>query len=329
MQIKEITAETTVSGQYLILENQLRAAKNGSNYLAMKVGDPTGELPVKFWGADEELFNQLAVGRVLQFLEINPKSYRGQIQIDLDSKNKELYRVIPEEEVNYGDFLPQTPVNVSHYWQFVLDTIEGMATDYLKQVLQYFFKDRQFVSEFLRVPAALKRHHVYIGGLLEHTVSVTRLCKEAANYYPLVNRDLLLAGAILHDIGKVKTYKVGKGFEGTTEGKLIGHLVLGIQMVTTAAESVSARLPDSEETQRLKNSLLHLLISHHGIMEWGSPVEPLTIEACILHHLDNLDAQTTKFLAVIANQAPEAEWAAYDPALGRSIYLSNIPKEVI
>jgi 3'-5' exoribonuclease len=173
------------------------------------------------------------------------------------------------------------------------------------------------------VPAALKRHHVYIGGLLEHTAGVLALCEAAARLYPLVDRELLLTGAILHDVGKVSSYKVARSFEGTDEGKLLGHLVLGVQMVAEHIERLRAEAGDRERgfPEELRLCLEHLLISHHGIMEWGSPVEPVSLEACLLHHADNMDAQATKFLSALrAHQPTTGLWTNYDAAVGRSVY---------
>lgn len=318
MGIKDLSDLKSVSGQFLIAENQLRTAKNGSSYLAMKITDPTGELSVKIWDADEELYRRLEVGRIIEINNLVPKIFKDQIQLEWEGKNQEVFRLIPESEADYSKFLPKAPGNLTVYWNYLLEIISSVKEDHLKKLLKFFFDNQDFVVNFLRMPAALKRHHAYIGGLLEHTAGVTALCKAAVDYYPFVNRDLLLTGAILHDIGKTKTYKFERGFDGTDEGKLIGHLILGVKLVEEACEKVF-----SESGLTLKNCLIHLLVSHHGIMEWGSPVEPLTIEACILHHADNMDAQVNKFLAIIRGQRPDQEWAPFDPGLGRSIYLGG------
>ena len=323
MQIKEITADKPVQGQFLILENQLRVAKNGYAYLALKIGDPTGELAVKIWSADEDLYQQLEVGRVISVDGIQPKTYRDQIQLDWDGKNRQCFAVVAENEVDYARFLPHTPGNTAEYWDYLSRIFAGIREPLLQKTLSHFFDNPVFRSEFLRVPAALKRHHAYIGGLLEHTAGVVAMCEAAASYYPLVNRDLLLTGAALHDIGKVRTYHIGKTIEGTEAGKLLGHLVLGVEMVREAFGGLSDPASVSPDAVKIQNSLIHLLVSHHGIMEWGSPVEPLTLEACILHHADNMDAQVTKFLTVIRGHRSGGEWAIFDTGLGRSVYLGN------
>lgn len=323
MEVKEIVGNSLVSGQYLILENQIRSAKNGSSYLAMKIGDQTGELAVKIWHADSQLYENLTVGKVVELKNIRAKIFKEQLQLEWEGNNAGAFRLLSDAEVDYSNFLPRSPGNLTEYWQFLNEQIQKVDEPRLGKILRHFFEDQSFAAQFRIVPAALKRHHAYIGGLLEHTAGVTALCRAAADYYPLVDRDLLLTGAMLHDIGKVKTYQLEKNIEGTDEGKLIGHLILGVQMVEAAIAKCLTH--DTEpEIRRLRNSLLHLLVSHHGIMEWGSPIEPLTIEACILHHADNMDAQVQKFLTLIRGRSSDNPWAPYDPGLGKSIFLGGL-----
>lgn len=323
MVIKEITGSKPVSGEYLIVENQLRIAKNGSSYLALKIADQTGEMAAKVWDADESLFQRLEVGKIIELRNVQPKHYKDQIQLEWDAKNKEAFKLRSDLGVDFNRFVPHAPGNLSAYLDYIVKVIQEIGEPSLKRILNVFFENQDFVNNFIKVPAALKRHHVYIGGLLEHTAGVTKLCQAAASYYPMVNQDLLLTGAILHDIGKTRTYIIERGFEGTDQGKLIGHLVLGVSMVEQAITNLfGSRAEDIGDPVLL--SLIHLLVSHHGIMEWGSPVEPLTLEACILHHADNMDAQIVKFLTVIHNQGSEKDWALFDPGIGRSIYLKGL-----
>jgi len=323
VEIKDITGNIPVSGEYLIVENQLRTAKNGSNYLALKIADQTGEMAAKVWDADETLYQKLEAGKIIKLSNIYPKLFKDQIQLEWEAKSSGVFELVADSKADYSKFLPHAPGNLAEQWNYISKTIQEINEPSLKKVLKVFFDDRDFVNLFIKVPAALKRHHVYIGGLLEHTAGVTAICQAAAVYYPFVNKELLLSGAILHDIGKTKTYKLERGFEGTDQGKLIGHLVLGVNMIERAIfDLFGNRAEDANDP--LLMSLIHLLVSHHGIMEWGSPVEPLTLEACILHHADNMDAQVTKFLTIIRNQSHENAWAAFDPGLERSIFLKGI-----
>lgn len=327
MEIKTINGSRPVSGKYLIIENQLRTAKNGSNYLALKIADHTGEMSAKVWDADETLYRRLEVGKIIELCNIQPKLFKDQIQLEWEAKNSGAFKLVPDSEADFSKFLPHAPGNLAEYWNYISETIREINEPSLKKVLNVFFDDRDFVNQFIQVPAAIKRHHVYIGGLLEHTAGVLAICRAAADYYPLVNKDLLLSGAIVHDIGKTKTYRIERGFDGTDQGKLIGHLILGVNMIEQAIfDLFGNRAEDLGDPILL--SLVHLLVSHHGIMEWGSPVEPLTLEACILHHADNMDAQIGKFLTVIHNQDQEASWSAFDPGLGRSIFLKGLSGKI-
>ncbi|HBF37488.1 MAG TPA: hypothetical protein DDW50_09230 [Firmicutes bacterium] len=324
MEIKEITGNGSVSGQFLILENQIRTSKNGSSYLALKIGDQTGQLAVKIWHADEQLFQRLDVGKVIEVKNIKSKTFKDQVQLEWEGNNTHAFQLLTDAEIDYSKFLPRSPGDLSEYWRFIEEQVDGTRDPLLQKVLAVFFKDEAFAARFRIAPAAIKRHHAYIGGLLEHTAGVTAICKAAADYYPMVNRDLLISGSLLHDIGKVKTYQWERNIEGTDEGKLIGHLVLGVQMVEAAFTHSLGMDEAGEKFQQLKNSLLHLLVSHHGIMEWGSPIEPLTLEACLLHHADNMDAQVQKYLSLIRGQNTESRWTAYDPSLGKSIFLGAL-----
>lgn len=317
MFIKDITGNQMVNGLFLIVDSQLRMAKNGTRYLSMRIADRTGQLPVKVWEADDALSELLTTGKIIELQNVEAKIFKDQVQLEWDGRSSQAYRVLTGDEADYSQFLPHTPGNPKEYWNYLSGVMASITNPMYRKVLSVFFADSEFVAEFMKVPAALKRHHAYIGGLAEHTAGVVALCSAAAGYYPRVNRDLLLTGAILHDIGKVKTYRIQNGFEGTDEGKLLGHLVIGVQMVERAWEQVAG----GDRLEREK--LLHLLVSHHGLMEWGSPIEPLMIEACILHHADNMDAQTNKFLTIMREHQSSSEWAPFDAGLGRSIFVGG------
>ncbi|HEX3048583.1 MAG TPA: hypothetical protein VHY08_27790 [Bacillota bacterium] len=164
MELRDISAEQPVSGQYLIIENQLRTAKNGSHYLALKIGDRTGELSAKIWDADEELFRRLQVGKVIAINNLQPKIYRDQIQLEWESKNTQVFEMVVDQNIDYVNFLPQTPGNTTIYWGTIKETLESIQDQFLKLVLGSFFYDGDFQKQFILVPAALKRHHAYLGG---------------------------------------------------------------------------------------------------------------------------------------------------------------------
>lgn len=319
MLIKEIVENQLVNGKYRISDSRPGTAKTGNKFLSLKLSDSSGEINAKVWNISDELQKSLAVGGVIELTNIVCKSFNGQKQLDWDSSNR-VYRVLTEEEIDYSEFLPQSPVNLDEKWSFISSKIDSIQEPLLKSVLDSFFNDEKTKREFLRMPAAIKRHQAYIGGLLEHTAGVVAMAEAAAAYYPGVNRDLLLTGAILHDIGKIKNYSLERGIEGTDEGMLIGHLILGVGMVERALQDV---MPEPDEHNRsLGRQLLHLLVSHHGIMEWGSPIEPLTVEGCILHHADNMDAETSKYISIIEEYSDSGEsWTPYNTSLKKSLYM--------
>ena len=320
--IRDLVEEAPVNGDYLVLDLQQKTAKNGSTYLTMRIGDKTGEIPMKIWEYRTGSINALSAGKVIRINGASLRTFNSSLQIEADGKNSSIVRVLDEAEVDYEAFLPSAPGNIEELQSALDDAICSVKNISLRRLLEEFFNDNEFRMLFMRTPAALRRHHVYLGGLLDHTVGVLKLCLAAADSYPRVDRDLLVAGALLHDIGKVRTYQVTKGFEGTDEGRLIGHLVLGTQMVR---EKVQLLREDGVVfSTSVEALLLHLLVSHHGIMEWGSPVEPLSLEACILHHADNFDAQVNKFLGVLRdNEGTQESWSPYNSNLGRFVYLAN------
>lgn len=324
--VKEIGPRGSVSGRFLVLEAQLRAAKNGSQFVALRLGDRTGEIAAKVWDANEEVFARFPAGQVIEIQNATAREFGGAIQLEMDGRAL-AWRVLAEDEVDFAEFLPVAPSPRDDLWRRLDEAVASVGEPHLAALLRSFFGDEGFRTAFGLVPAAIKRHHVYVGGLLEHTVGVAAICEAVARIYPMANRDLLLTGAILHDLGKVKSYKVARSFEATDEGKLLGHLVLGVQMVE---ERIGRLRAEGGFPEDLHLCLQHLLLSHHGIMEWGSPVEPVTLEACLLHHADNLDAQATKFInALRGHQASIGRWTNYDASLGRSIYVgfSALPPE--
>lgn len=323
MLVKEIVKEGPVNGVYMILESRWRVAKTGNPFAALRVGDKSGEIPLKVWDITEETFARLQKGRVIE-LEATAKIFNNALQLEADGR-REFFRVFTEEEYDLARFLPVSPAPVEESWA-VLDRVrtEVELLPY-RELLDCFFAEESFRAQFAKAPAALRHHHAYVGGLLEHTAAVVTLSRAALDHYPHVNKDLLLTGALLHDIGKVRSYEIGGGFENTDEGKLLGHLVIGIRMVSEAINTLRRNRGDDFFPSSVELPLIHLLASHHGLKEWGSPVEPVFLEACLLHHADYMDSQIAKYQEAIRLCPEDAgSWTPVSQNLKHPVYLPNL-----
>jgi 3'-5' exoribonuclease len=201
-----------------------------------------------------------------------------------------------DDEIDPADFMAKTPFDIDHLFHKLLEYKNSIANIKLRQLLDYFFENEKFIDKFKKHPAAKAMHHAYVGGLLEHTVSLAQSCNNLAKVYKKINRDILLAGALLHDIGKVKEMSCDITTEYTISGRLLGHLAMGSEMVAQAARSIQ------DFPEDLKLVMQHLILSHHGQLDYGSPVLPATPEALALHSLDMLDANLFQAYDAINNE---------------------------
>ncbi len=200
----------------------------------------------------------------------------------------------------------------------MLETIQSfldkIGNSHLSSLAKVFYEDKEFLQQFSQSPAARRIHHAYLHGLLEHTVELLKLANTVLEIYPQIDADLLITGILLHDIGKVREYSWELDIDYTDEGRLLGHIVIADEMISNAIR----QLPDFPEDLAL--TLRHMLVSHHGRYEWGSPRRPKTIEAIALHHLENLSAQINRFSLILENRLPGEDWTTYDRLLRRQLY---------
>ncbi|MFH0911503.1 MAG: HD domain-containing protein [Planctomycetota bacterium] len=277
--INEITAGMTVEGAFAVKDMALRETRKGSRYIRLVLSDATGSLVANLWDASEDAYPSLAGAEVVM-VRGTAETYQNALQLNLN-------RVRPAEphEFDLAALLAESPHDRAALLEELVRLVEELADEDYKGLIHLFLDDREWLDRFQRAPAARAFHHAYVGGLLEHTLAVMRLADRCASLNPVLRRELLLAGAFFHDIGKIEELRLGAAIEYTDEGSLLGHLSQG-------ALAVEARLTVLPEFPREKrNLLLHLILSHHGRYEYGSPVLPATPEAIALHHLDNLDAK--------------------------------------
>ncbi len=278
-------------------------------FLTLILADRTGEILARVWEDAPTVDQQIEAGQVVKVL--------GHVEDYLDRWQVIVEKIRPAREGEYDltDMIPATERDVAQMLEEVRRTVEEVENPHLQQLLRAFFDDPDFVARFSRAPAARRVHHAYLGGLLEHTVEVVSLCRHLLTLYPQIHRDLLLTGALLHDIGKIHEYQYETSIEYSDEGRLLGHVVMSLQMV----DRVLAGMPDFPADLALR--LRHMLISHHGRHEWGSPRRPHTLEAAALHYVEDLSAQVNRFQRLIAaRRDPTKPWTEYDVLLGRYLY---------
>lgn len=300
-EIKKMGQGVQVWGKFLITEKNSRKTKDGREVINLKISDASGEIDVVIW-ENCQVGGVIEPGKVIGILG-DTGSYNNRIQLTA----KKL-KVLDEDPSLYL----RTPAVSIDDLKNRFDTMIAMVEDiYLRELLNLVFSEATR-EEFFKAPAARKIHHNYAGGLLEHTVRVAELCLEAGRIYPQLNLDLLVTGALLHDIGKMKEYAIKVVPEYTVRGRLIGHIVLGHEMVEEALKELRTRRPDMPE--ELQEMVKHMILSHHGSLEYGSPVKPLFPEAMLLHMMDNLDAKMYVFINKIDEEEEgEGLFTSYDP----------------
>ncbi|HEY3374927.1 MAG TPA: HD domain-containing protein [Candidatus Aquicultor sp.] len=297
----------------LVFKKERKLDKNGKPYGDLLIGNKTGSIQARIWDLNDATYNLFSVESVVEISGI-AGSFAGRPQIKINSISP-----VDEGKIDYAEFLPTTGKDMGELQAELLALIGSFRNVHIEQLINRVFDSHPVFESFLKAPAAKAFHHAYLGGLLEHTVSVANLCDSVAKNYPIdVNRDLLVAGALLHDIGKIKELSYLKSIDYTTEGRLIGHHVIGYEMLKQAASGL-ADIPDEVVLQ-----LSHLILSHHGSYELQSPRRPKTIEALLLHFCDDADAKINMFLQADEIADEDAEWSSYVKPLERFMYLKRL-----
>jgi 3'-5' exoribonuclease len=312
--VQALTDGETIEEVYLVTDKQLRANRNGNLFLQVELRDRTGSISGRLWNAGEHLFRSFEEG---DFLQVKGKVqlFQGALQMILSHIER-----VETEKVDLADFLPHTEQDITKLWERLRSILFRMGNPHLKGLVECFLMDEEFRAGFCKAPAGIRNHHAYLGGLLEHVVTLLDAADRLLPLYPDLDRDLLLTGVFLHDIGKVRELSYGRVFAYTDEGQLIGHIVIGVEMLNEKA----ARVPDltgEPFPRELLWRLKHMILSHHGAYEFGSPKLPMTPEAIALHHLDNLDAKVHTFTRDIRDDRNQASaWTPFNQSLQRRLY---------
>lgn len=294
MQIKELSTGQVTDSLYLVADRSVRAHKNKpGQYLQLQLQDRTGSIKAMYWDVPGEVAAAVHTGSVYQ-VQGKVENYMDDLQIRVTAIRE------PKGRIDWSQFLPESPKSAREL-EAEFDRVAALITDadYLALVKQVRH-DESLWARYAQAPAATSVHHAYLRGLLEHTVNMCRLCEALVSIYPDANRDLLLTGAIFHDVGKVHEYDAGPAFNKTIYGELVGHLAIGDQMVVHLAARVEGI------TREKVWHLRHLVLSHHGQLEFGSPILPKTLEGLLLHFADNVDAKVGTYRQA-ADSTPEGE----------------------
>jgi len=314
--VNQLVEKEAVDEVFLVNEKQMRANRTGNLYLQVRLADRTGSLTGMMWNANDKVAESFAGGDYVR-VQGTSQFYNGQLQMILTRIQQ-----VPAEQIDPTDFIVLGAVELDRLVATLEARIAAVRNVHLRALGESFLEDQGFVQRLRTAPAGIKNHHAYRGGLLEHIVSVVGMADRVADHYPRLDRDLLMMGAVLHDLGKLEELVYERELGYSEAGQLLGHVVIGVRMLDE--RMLEARLrtgqafPDS-----LANQLRHLVLSHHGEYEFGSPKLPMMPEALALHLIDNLDAKLHHFFQLIDEDPnPDSVWTSYQPGLGRKIYKS-------
>jgi 3'-5' exoribonuclease len=312
--VNQLAERDSVDQVFLVADKQLRANRQGNFYLQLRLADKTGSITGMLWNANEKLYGSLENQNYLRV--------QGSTQIHNGILQMIVTRVEPVAagDVDESEFQTVSSVETDKLAARLAEMLRGVENVHLRNLAECFLVDETFMAKFSAAPAGVKNHHAYKGGLLSHVVSLMEVCLVVAPKYPELDGDLLLMGAFLHDAGKIDelTYERELGY--SDEGQLIGHLVMGVSMVADKAAQ-AAKLSGEEFPRELLLRLQHMVVSHHGDYEFGSPKLPMTLEAIALHYLDTLDAKLYSALQVLKEDAAgDSPWTNYNPAMGRKFF---------
>ncbi|MGB8061594.1 MAG: OB-fold nucleic acid binding domain-containing protein [Candidatus Sulfotelmatobacter sp.] len=301
-----------VTSSFVVVAKQIKPKKTGEPYLALTLGDRSGQLEAKMWDNVEEVLDTFEQDDFLKIKGLVNK-YKQRFQLTVHKLRK-----LGESEIDFSDYLPKTTKDIDELWRTLTGFVESFQNQHLRSLVQAFMADPEIAAAYRNAPAAKTLHHAYIGGLLDHVVSLFRSCDLICQNYPQINRDLLLTGAFLHDIGKIHELTYNRSFSYSTKGQLLGHMIIELEML----QAKLAALPGFPD--ELKILIEHMIISHHGQYDFGSPKLPMFPEALMLHYLDDLDSKMEAMRAHFEREAAlDSPWTSYNASLGRPLLNSG------
>ncbi|MHC4060241.1 MAG: 3'-5' exoribonuclease YhaM family protein [Planctomycetota bacterium] len=314
--ISEIEPGETINDIYMVREPILRSTTRGDLYIAMFLSDRTGQLNGRMWQATEAAYKSLPKPG---FVHIQGRSelYQNNLQVVVNNIS-----IVDADKVSLEDFLARTDKDTGQMLEDVKEIVGQIKHAQLNALVQEFLSDGELMDRFRNAPAAMTLHHNYLGGLLEHTCNMLRVAKAILPLYPNVQADLVLTGIFLHDIGKTKELSYDMAFSYTDSGQLIGHIVQSTVMINQRADALAAGGTKIDQT--VLDALSHIILSHHGQYEFGSPKLPATAEAFMVYYIDDLDAKMNQVTAAIDSELGDSNWTAWKNALQTRLYRKRI-----
>jgi len=314
--INKIEPGEVIDGIYMVKEPILRSTTRGDLYIAMFLCDRTGQLNGRMWQAAEAIYKALPKPGLIH-IQGRSELYQNNLQIVVNSVS-----VVDASKIDLQDFLARTDKDTDQMFEEVKKIVGRIKNPQLKALVGEILADAELMEKFRNSPAAVKIHHDYLGGLLEHTHNMLRVAMAILPLYPQVQADLVLVGIFLHDIGKTEELSYEMAFSYTDSGQLIGHIAQTLLMINKKADALKAK--GAPIDKQILDTLGHIILSHHGEYEFGSPKLPATPEAFMVYYIDDLDAKVSQVTTAIENEPGESDWTAWKSALQTRLYRKRI-----
>jgi 3'-5' exoribonuclease len=320
--IKELSDGDSVNEIFMLADKQLRANRNADLYLLASLRDKTGVISGLMWNVSEERMAHVNAGDMVH-VKGKVQLYQGGLQMIMNFIDR-----APESSYNPEDFETQPQANVGPLLDRLKEMLGSLECEQLRVLAQCFLNDEKLINDLCAAPAGVKAHHAYHGGLIEHVVSMAEVADRLCGHYKELDRDLLLLGVLLHDLGKVRELSWDPTLAYTDEGQLLGHMNIAIEILNEKLMQARGEMGghdfDAEVVLRLK----HMILSHHGALEFGSPRLPMTPEAIVLHYIDNIDAKLHEFTRAIEDDMnKDAAWTPYNPRIERKLFKGRTQKD--
>ncbi len=312
--IETLQARDQVDEIYRVVDKQVRANRQGADYLLLQLMDRTGQISGLRWNAGQSIYETFSKGDFLRVMGA-AQLHNGVLQLIVQD-----FEVVPPGKVNIEFFATSNPHEIEQWMTELRERLSGLKNEHLQRLMSNYLADEALMGKLRRAPAGIKTHHAYEGGLLRHVLDLMRIASAVAPHYPQLDSEMLLVGVFLHDLGKLDELSYDGELTYSDPGQLIGHLVQGVVELDRRAAAIA-----QATSQPIPNDLLwrlqHMIVSHHGYLEHGSPKVPMTLEAIVLHYLDDMDAKVNAATELIeSDRNSDSVWTAFHPTLGRKLY---------